>query len=133
MIPPLEIQMRFADIDKMGHVNNAVYLSYFETARLHFLGELLGPNWDWDKNGIILMKNEVEYLRPVILEHKPLIYMRLEHIGNKSFSLNYQIKVNDELYCKGISLLVSYDYTTQQTQTIPVEMKEKLLRLNEEQ
>ena len=133
MIPPLEIQMRFADIDKMGHVNNAVYLSYFETARLHFLGKLLGENWDWDKFGIILMKNEVEYLRPVLLEHKPLVYMGLEHIGNKSFSLNYEIKVNGEVYCKGISLLVSYDYSRQQTQTIPEEMRVKLLLLNQEQ
>ncbi len=37
---PLEV--RFRDLDGLGHVNNAVYLSYFETLRLHFALELLG-------------------------------------------------------------------------------------------
>lgn len=45
MIKPVEIQVRFADLDVMGHVNNSVYLSYFEMARVHYFGELLGYNW----------------------------------------------------------------------------------------
>ena len=42
MIEPVQIQIRFADIDAMGHVNNAVYLSYFEFTRVHYFSELLG-------------------------------------------------------------------------------------------
>ncbi len=133
MIPPMEIQMRFSDIDKMGHVNNAVYLNYFETARMHFLGQLLGNSWDWDTDGIILLKNEVEYVKPVLLEHRPLVYVGIEYIGNKSFSLNYRLEVDGELYCKGISLLVAYDYTRQSAQPIPEIMREKLEAYKQEQ
>jgi len=62
MINPPEIQIRFADIDIMGHVNNAVYLSYFEYTRVYYFEKLVGKKWDWKNNGTILIKNEVEYL-----------------------------------------------------------------------
>jgi acyl-CoA thioester hydrolase len=65
MIKPLEIQIRFSDCDMMGHVNNAVYLNYFELTRIYYFRELLGKDWDWRKNGIILRKNEIEYFVPV--------------------------------------------------------------------
>lgn len=133
MIPPLEIQMRFADIDKMGHVNNAVYLNYFEAARMHFLVHLLGESWDWNKEGIILLKNEVEYLKPVLLEHKPVVNVGVEKIGNKSFALNYRLEVEGVTYCTGVSLLVAYNYMEQKAQSIPGVMREKLQTFKEEQ
>ena len=64
MIEPVHLQIRFADIDSMGHVNNAVYLSYFEYTRLHYFKALLPANWDWVSNGIILAQTEVSFLNP---------------------------------------------------------------------
>ena len=53
-IKPTEIQVRFADIDVLGHVNNAIYLSYFEMTRVHYFNELLGESWDWKKKRCII-------------------------------------------------------------------------------
>ena len=52
MISPATIQVRFADLDVMGHVNNSVYLSYFEMTRVHYFKELVGANWDWRNEGV---------------------------------------------------------------------------------
>ena len=49
MIEPLSIQVRFSDIDAMGHVNNAVYLSYFELARVYYFEKIMNESWDWKK------------------------------------------------------------------------------------
>ena len=65
MISPAQIQIRFADIDVMGHVNNAVYLSYFEMARVHYFKQILGEEWDWNSDGILLARNEIDYLSPI--------------------------------------------------------------------
>ena len=65
-IEPAIIQVRYADVDSMGHVNNAVYLSYFENARLHYFKHMLGSNWDWKRDGIILLKNEVQYIKSIL-------------------------------------------------------------------
>src|SRR5690554_7673512 len=85
MLKPVKIQVRFADCDMMGHVNNAVYLSYFEQARLFYFEQLVGKEWDYQKQGTLLVKNEVVYLKPVFLHDSPEISIHLIEIGEKSF------------------------------------------------
>lgn len=124
-----KIQVRFSDLDIMGHVNNSVYLSYFEYARVHYFGQLLGTDWNWKTDGVLLVRNEVEYLRPVLLNDIPEVTVYTEEIGTKSFTLRYEIHVNDTLTTKGLSVLVCYNAQTNQTIAVPEKMKEALLSL----
>jgi acyl-CoA thioester hydrolase len=129
MIPPLKLQIRFADLDILGHVNNSVYLTYFELARLHYFRELVGDHWDWKKDGMVLVKNEIEYLKPVVVTDNPEIEMMVANIGTKSFSLYYELTVKGVLHTKGISVQVCYDSISGQSITIPEKMKEALQKL----
>ena len=129
MIQPAKIQVRFRDCDLMGHVNNAVYLSYFEQARMHYFEKLIGADWDYKKDGILLVKNEVTYLKPVLLHDIPEITLNLENLGNKSVTLGYELKVDNELRCTGMSKLVCFDFTTQQTVPVYPKMKEAFQQL----
>ncbi len=132
-IPFAKITIRFRDIDVMGHVNNAVYLSYFEQTRIHYFKYLLGRDWDWQKDGIILLKNEIEYLKPLKLGDDPEIEMKVDKIGTKSFILSYFVWLNEECYCKGKSVLVGYHNEDQCSIPIPEKMKEGLMLLQKEQ
>lgn len=129
MIKPIKIQVRFSDIDVMGHVNNAVYLNYFETARMHYFNQILGENWDWNTDGIILMRNEVDYIKSVLLRDVPTIDISVLKIGNKSFELGYELKVDDVIYTKGKSILVCFNYKEQKTCEIPQQLRSKLEEL----
>lgn len=129
MIAPARIQVRFADCDLMGHVNNAVYLSYFELARMHYFEHLLGAQWDWKKHGVLLRKNEVEYFRPVFLHDTPEITVFTEHIGTRSCTLAYELHVGDTLCTTGRSVLVSFDATTMQTTELALPMIDALKQL----
>lgn len=133
MISPARIQVRFSDLDVLGHVNNSIYLSYFETARVHYFGHLLGQNWDWHKAGVILVKNEVEYHKPILLHDTPMVHVYTDHIGEKSFTLSYEIKVGDVIYTTGKSVLVSFDASKHATIPIGSVMKEALNQLKKEQ
>jgi len=119
------IQVRFADIDKLGHVNNANYLTYFEIARMQFFEDEFKnvTDLDWKTKGLILAKTEVEFLVPVLLEDKVEIETFCTKIGNKSFDLAYRVfRINDNtrmLAAKGASVLVAYNYLEQKS--IPVE------------
>ncbi|MFN5785300.1 MAG: acyl-CoA thioesterase, partial [Flavobacteriia bacterium] len=117
------------DLDVLGHVNNNVYLSYFEMTRVHYFKELLGENWDWRKFGIVLVKNEVEYVRSVLLNDQPEITMYTEHIGTKSFTLGYELMVNGQLYSNGRSVQVCFDATVQETIPLPEPMRQALEKL----
>lgn len=129
MIAPARIQVRFADLDVLGHVNNNIYLSYFEMARVHYFKELLGTDWDWATHGVVLAKNEVEYIKPVLLHMAPEIKMKTEHIGTKSFTLSYELFVNGTVFARGKSVMVSYNGKTQQSIEVPEQMKLSLEKL----
>ncbi len=131
-VEPARIQVRFSDLDIMGHVNNSVYLSYFEYARVHYFGQLLGMDWNWKTDGVLLVKNEVEYIRPVLLGDVPEVFICTEHLGTKSFTLSYEIRVKDVITTKGLSVLVCYNSRLNQTIPVPEKMKEALVKMKKE-
>ena len=122
----VKIQVRFSDIDVMGHVNNAVYLSYFEMARVVLFSRLMGENWDWKKDGVILRKNEIDYIKPVLLNEEPEIFIFCKKIGNKSFVLEYDLKVDNEIRATGSSLLVAFDSEMNITKEVPLKLRKEL-------
>jgi len=125
-----KIHIRFADIDSMGHVNNATYLSYFEQARMDFFKKNFSGKWDWKTDGIVLVKNVVEYKIPIFLHDEITIQTDISYVGNKSFTFDYEvIKVfNNKLAvcCVGSSTLVSFDYSSNKSKEIPEIWKQKL-------
>jgi len=127
-IDPYPIQIRFSDCDMMGHVNNAVYLTYFENARVHYFGKLFGPERDWKTEGMILRTNEIEYLSPVYLHDQPFVELYVETIGTKSFTVGYEMRVNNELKTIGKSVLVCYN-SIERTAVPITEKSRELLQL----
>lgn len=127
------IQVRFADIDKLGHVNNAKYLTYFEIARMQFFEDEFKnvKNLDWKTKGLILAKTEVEFLVPILLEDKVEIETFCTKIGNKSFELAYSVfKINSTrtLAAKGSSVLVAFNYLEQKPIPVEEDWKKELKR-----
>lgn len=125
-INPFQVQVRFSDIDILGHVNNVAYFSYFEMARIHYFHPLLGKDWDWMNEGVVLVQNEATYLHPITLHDKPNITVTVTDIGTKSFTLSYQVKVGDYLCATGSSKLVCFNSNKQMTIEIPEAMKKAL-------
>jgi acyl-CoA thioester hydrolase len=114
------IQIRFNDCDMGGHVHNAAYLHYFESARINFFMQNLAGNWDWKKQGIILKKNIVEYNIPTFIEDNIRVEVSSKAIGNKSFTLTYTVRDDkNNIKATGESIVVCFDYTKQETIQIP--------------
>ena len=120
------IQIRFSDCDMLQHVNNAIYLQYFETSRINFFKTEL-PNWDWKEKGIIMLKNEVEYKIPLFLTDDCFVEISCLHIGTKSFTFFYEVKVNSPkgIITKSIgkSVMVCFNFNTNQTINLPHNLK----------
>src|SRR3954463_1447600 len=79
------ISIRFSDIDAVGHVNNAIYLTYFEVARFNYWRDVI--DWNFSENGIIVGRSEVNYLKPVMLQDQISCGVRVVRIGNSSFDV----------------------------------------------
>ena len=115
------IPVRFADIDAFGHVNNAVYLTYFEIARSSYWNEVV--HWDWDKMGIIIGRAEINYLKPISLNDQVFAYVRTSRIGKSSFDLDYALVIMhngaEEICTTGSTVCISFDYLLNISATIP--------------
>lgn len=126
----VKIQLRFADTDMLGHINNANFLTYMEVARMSYFNEVLGDAIDWKKEGIILAKAVVEYKVPIFIEDDLHVQIRIDHISSKSFNISYRfIKENtpDKVVAAlGTTLMVCYDYYENKSIVMPALWREKI-------
>ncbi|REJ84845.1 MAG: acyl-CoA thioesterase [Bacteroidetes bacterium] len=129
-----KIEIRFADIDAFNHVNNARYLTYFEQARIEYFNEIIGWNYDWSKQGIILARAEIDFIVPVNLNDEVYVHTRCSRLGKKSFDLEYKMTrkdANSEItVCSGKTVMVAFDYEMQKSIEIPDDWK-KIIRSHE--
>lgn len=125
-----EIQIRFKDIDLLGHVNNANHLTYFEYARVKYFDDVAGHEINWNENGLILAKATIDYKLPIFLKDKVYVYTRCSRIGIKSFELSYQMVKEEEnreiVLAEGTTVLVCYDYKNRKSIPVPEKWREKL-------
>lgn len=129
-----KIPIRFNDIDAMGHVNNAVYLSYFEQARMVFFTHLLGSDWDWSAMGILLVRNEIDYILPVVLQDDLEADVWIDKIGSKSMHMHYELYTvnagSRRLHTSGKSIIVCYDYRQKMSVVVPDAWKKAMSDLH---
>lgn len=124
----VDISVRFKDIDQMGHVNNSVFLTYFEEARIIFIRDVLGIHSPEGYN-FILAHSSCDYKKPIQLQNQIQINIWISSIGRTSFKFNYKItdKVNNTVvYAEGETVQVFYDYKTRGTVPIPASFREKV-------
>jgi acyl-CoA thioester hydrolase len=124
----MKLDIRWSDMDEMRHVNNAVYLTYFEQARVYYFHEAC--QWDWKAIGAILANAHVDYLKPVVFPNPTYVYVRTSRLGTKSFEVKYLItsEVNgvEELTTTGYTTMVMFDYKLNKSVLMPDYLKERL-------
>ena len=123
------IQIRFKDVDMMGHVNNANHFTYLECARVQYFNDLSG-GVNWTKKGIILAKAVLDYKLPILFKDKIFVYTKCSRIGNKSFDLAYTIikeeKGKEILLAEASTVLVCFDYEKGESMLMPEEWKKMI-------
>jgi acyl-CoA thioester hydrolase len=124
----MKLDIRWSDMDEMRHVNNAVYLTYFEQARVYYFHE--SCQWDWKAIGAILANAHVDYRKPVVFPNPTYVYVRTAKLGTKSFEVHYLITSvvdgREELTTTGFTTMVMFDYKTNVSVVMPDDLKERL-------
>ena len=124
------IDVRFRDLDAMGHVNNAVFFTYFEEGRLAlFTSE--SPEKKFPGFDFILARISCDYLKPVTIDDRLTLQIRVSKIGSKSFAFDYIVLDRgdaDVIYATGKSVQVCYDYEKGATVAVPGDLNRLLER-----
>jgi acyl-CoA thioester hydrolase len=104
-----EETVRFSDLDGMGHVNNAVFLTYLEQARLAWFRSH-GEEESMPLTDVILAHTEIDFRLPLVFGETVSVGVRPSRLGTKSFELEYELRVGERLVAEARSVLVGYDY-----------------------
>jgi len=111
--------VRFSDLDSLGHVNNALYATYFESARIAYLGSK-------SFHGMILARLEIDFRSPAVFGEAIEIGTRPARVGTKSFALAQELRADGRLAAESRSVLVSYDYENAVSRPLTDNQKRRL-------
>jgi len=119
-------EVEFRDIDVAGHVNNAVYLTYLETARIRYLIDALGLQFAYEVS-LILAHIEIDFRSPARFPEALELGARVSRIGTKSFDMEHKIRGGDgRLVLEASSVLVAYDYEANAPMAVPEDWRTRL-------
>lgn len=123
----LDLQLRFRDTDAMGHVNNAVYLSYLELARMKYWETLVGAR-DYSAVDFILARVEIDYRSPAKLGTKLEVGIRAANLKGSSWDFEYRIfeKGSGRLVVEARTVQCFYDYSSGKVRRMDPEVRRKL-------
>src|ERR1041385_3261782 len=121
----IPIEVRFNDVDGMGHVNNALYLTYLEHCRMRFFTEIAGSTSERDFP-FILAHAALDYKSPMKMGAKPVVKMWTSRIGGKSWDFDYEIKdaKTGTLYATAKTVQVAYDYQLEKSDVLEGDLKQ---------
>ena len=119
------IHIRFGDTDALGHINNAVYLSYFEATRLAYAKYLLADT-ALGQIPFILGQATVRFIKSVFFEDTIIATARITRIGTKSFTLEHELLRGDEIVTHCSSELIWFDYAADRSALVPDSFRERV-------
>lgn len=119
-------EVTFRDLDVFGHVNNAVYLTYIENARLGYLREVLSVE-SLEDLLVILAKVRIDFRSRASLGEMLEIGARVSRIGTKSFDVDHEARGPDaRLVAVASTTLVTFDYRGDTTMPVPDLWRERI-------
>ncbi|MEO5989730.1 MAG: thioesterase family protein [Candidatus Eisenbacteria bacterium] len=122
------LRPRFRDTDAMGHINNAVYVTYLEVARQEYWRAFKGGESNYRVVPFILARVEVDFRSEALMHEMLDLGIRCSHVGGKSFGFDYEIRehTTQRLVVAARTVQVLYDYANKQSIAVPAELRANL-------
>ncbi len=126
----LQMPIRYGDMDTLGHVNNAVYLTYFEQSRVQYFAELALWTGEPSEYGLIVAKITCEYKAPLRMADSAVeVYTRCSRLGTKSFTMLHDLRRthDDDQAAVGEIIVVAFNYVEDRTIALPQAWRDSLM------
>jgi acyl-CoA thioester hydrolase len=122
------LQVRFRDTDAFGHVNNAVFATYVELARVRYLLDVLRPEAPFDRLPLILAHLEVDFRSPILFGEEVTVETRVDRVGRTSIAMSHRMTAGADrrLAADVQSVIVVYDYAAARPMPVPDEWRRRL-------
>lgn len=124
------LQIRFNDIDLLGHLNNAVYIQFFDLGKSRYFQDVMPEGVDWRHINIVVANINCDFFAPTYITEPIAVLTTITHMGEKSFALEQRIVNSDngEVKCIAKTIMVGFDMTTRKSAPIDPKWVEALER-----
>ncbi|MCM1505405.1 MAG: acyl-CoA thioesterase [Muribaculum sp.] len=115
------VQTRFNDADMFGHINNSVFMQFFDLGKVNYFEAALGKDFMKSGLSIVIVNINCNFVSPAFLEEPLTVLTQTVHIGEKSIALDQRI-INTEtgdVKCTAHTILAGYDIKTLKSIEIP--------------
>jgi acyl-CoA thioester hydrolase len=130
IVAPLPVQ--WGELDAYGHLNNAVFFRFFESARVLFLDECgFLASYDENKVGAILHSTSCRFRLPLYYPDTALVGTRASEVLEDRFAMEYRVvsSAQDEVAAEGTGVVVSFDYVARKKVPLPERVREGIAAL----
>jgi len=110
----LPLQIRFNDVDMLGHVNNGVYLSFMDLGKAHYFNDVIGKQVDWHNINVAVVNLNVNFYAPSYLDSDISVLTAVTAISKHSMTMEQRIvdNVTGEVKCMAVTIMAGYDIKT---------------------
>lgn len=124
----LPIQIRFNDLDALGHVNNNMYFSFFDLGKINYFEKVKASKFSWMAGTIVVARIETDFYSPIYYKEPIVVDTKVARLGNKSGTFIQQIRnvKTDEVKCRCTSTFVAYNPDLQASMPIPDAWREAI-------
>lgn len=124
----VDLQIRFNDIDILGHLNNTVYFSFFDTGKAYYFEHIMGGKMDWKRVEAVIANVDCAYISPIYFGEEIEVRTRCMEVHEKSFKLQQVIveKKIGEIKAAAETVMVSFDPETKKSMPVPDRWREAL-------
>ncbi len=117
------MKTRWKDMDALGHINNATFLTYLESGRIELV-----KKWDFKKPPFIQASTKIDYLRQLSHPASLQIGQKISRVGHNSFDILTGIfeEGEEKPVAQAVTTLVGFDYESQKTVSVPEVIRQAL-------
>jgi acyl-CoA thioester hydrolase len=116
-------RVRFGDLDAMRHLNNVVFLRYFETARIAYIRSLMpmhNPSHpEQDRFGVIFAECHINYRSPAYFDEEVAVECSIGEVRRSAFQVTFTMRVGHRVIAEGYGWLVGFDYGADKSAPLP--------------
>jgi acyl-CoA thioester hydrolase len=116
-------RVRFGDLDAMRHLNNVAFLSFFESARIAYVTQLVPGHEPTSPApfGLIFAECHINYRAPAFYDEEIRTWLRPGDVARSSFRISFEMRAesDDRLLAEGYGVLVGYDYVAGRAMALP--------------
>ena len=118
----IPIQLRSSDMDRFGHINNAVYFTFYDLGKTNYI-ETVCSGVDWEKEAIVVVQINVSFMSQIYGTDHIAVQTAVTSIGTKSFELAQRVvdtRTGDvKCFCR--SVMVTYDLVKHESKPLTEE------------